>query len=126
MVVHHLDMMGVGAGPLKTESELVVDATALSFPVALQRFKVVCGRDAKIFKTRRCVQPRQPAALARFPEPLQIGILEALNHEPILTCTVHNVTHYLVGHLPTRSATPLKPKEGLNGPPALLAPNTSF
>jgi len=99
--------MGIGSNPLKTQPELIVDANAvLALAVALQRFEMIGRRNAKVLKTRCRVQPcqlparyrpqvcRNPAALARLPESLQIGILEALDHEPILTHNVHNDKRY--------------------------------
>jgi hypothetical protein len=54
MTIDNFDVMRVSSSPLKTDAPLTIDwDTVLSFPVAVQRFEPVAGRNQQVLEPDR-------------------------------------------------------------------------
>ena len=103
MVIHHLNVFGIGACPAKADAKLIVHTDAvLTGPAALQGFETVAGRNAEVVDPACDLQLPQLApryvfnllkALNPVPagEGLGVGILEGYDHLNIVTHGVINV-----------------------------------
>ncbi len=98
MVIDDLNLVRIAFSPHKTEAELIVDSDAvLSLTVAMQGFKAVCRRNAKLFHCVHVIErhefphrhtpyaSRNSMTLTSLVQQFRVGVLETGYHEWMVT-----------------------------------------
>ncbi len=93
VIVHDLNIEGIGFSPNKAQAVLVIDANAvLPLAISRQRLKTISARYGQVRNTRCPVQCGElsqrhapqvgwdASTLPRLPKQLSIGVFEALDH----------------------------------------------
>ena len=107
VVIRYLYVVGIAIPPHEAHAELVVDGnTVLAFPVMVQFFEPVTGRNSQILHSRGRVEHGQflpgsfsqirrghSLAFPRVPELFRALVCESLDREESLMCVVNNVQH---------------------------------